>query len=175
MTDSRRKPVSPKLPAKADRRQFINAAGASLAVFAGAPELVAGVQAAQASPQPGGSGDTSPDLIVINAKVYTMDPRFAARGGLCDFRRTLRCGRSTSDVDVRNLAGKNTQTFDAKGTLHRGLHGARGRRLRRSHLAWGATVAVMALGPVVQPGARCHGIVGIHGKDGIIESVSYRI
>jgi predicted amidohydrolase YtcJ len=94
-----------------NRRQFINAAGASLAAFAGAPELVAGLQAAQA--QPAVSGGTSPDLVVINAKVYTMDPRapraeaFAVSGG-----RFVAVG-STSDI--RNLAGKNTQTFDAKG------------------------------------------------------------
>ncbi len=93
-----------------NRRQFINAAGASLAAFAGAPELVAGVQAAQA-PQTGGG--TAPELIVTNAKVYTMDPRapraeaFAISGG-----RFVAVG-STSDI--RNLAGKNTQTFDAKG------------------------------------------------------------
>ncbi len=96
-----------------NRRQFINAAGASLAALAGAPELVAGVQAAQSVPQPGGAGGTSPDLIVVNAKVYTMDPRapraeaFAVAGG-----RFVAVG-STSDI--RNLAGKNTQAFDAKG------------------------------------------------------------
>ena len=60
MTDSRH-----------SRRHFINAASASLAAFAGAPELVAGVQA-QAAPT---SGGTSPELIVVNAKVYTMDSR----------------------------------------------------------------------------------------------------
>ena len=39
------------MPDRRNRRQFINAAGASLAALAGAPELVAGVQAAQAAPQ----------------------------------------------------------------------------------------------------------------------------
>jgi predicted amidohydrolase YtcJ len=101
MTDSRH-----------NRRQFINTAGASLAALAGAPELAAGVEAAQAAPQAAAAG-TSPDLIVINAKVYTMDPRapraeaFAVSGG-----RFVAVG-STSDI--RNLVGKNTQTFDAKG------------------------------------------------------------
>jgi predicted amidohydrolase YtcJ len=100
MTDSR------------NRRQFIHAAGASLAALTVAPELVAGVQATQTAPQAAGAG-TAPDLIVINAKVYTMDARapraeaFAVTGG-----RFVAVG-STSDV--RNLAGKNTQTFDAKG------------------------------------------------------------
>jgi predicted amidohydrolase YtcJ len=92
-----------------DRRQFINAAGASLAALAGAPELVASVQAEQAAPASG----ASPDLIVINAKVYTMDARapraeaFAVSAG-----RFVAVGSSS---DIRNLAGKNTQTFDAKG------------------------------------------------------------
>jgi len=96
-----------------DRRQFISAASASVAAIAGAPELVASVQAAQAAPQGATTGGTSPDLIVINAKVYTMDPRapraeaFAVAGG-----RFVAVG---STNDVRNLAGKNTQTFDAKG------------------------------------------------------------
>jgi predicted amidohydrolase YtcJ len=110
MTDSRHKKIVPPAPkAKVDRRQFINAAGASLAAFAGAPELAAAAQA-QAAPTSGGA---SPDLIVINAKVYTMDPRaaraeaFAVAGG-----RFVAVG-STSDI--KNLAGKNTQTFDAKG------------------------------------------------------------
>ncbi|MDO8680485.1 MAG: amidohydrolase [Acidobacteriota bacterium] len=101
MTDSRR-----------NRRQFINAAGASLAALAGAPELVASVQAEQAAPQTAGGG-TAPDLIVINAKIYTMDARapraeaFAVAGG-----RFVAVGSAS---DIKNLAGKNTQTFDAKG------------------------------------------------------------
>jgi predicted amidohydrolase YtcJ len=95
-----------------NRRQFINAAGASLAALAGTPELVAGAQAAPPA-QPAATGGTSPDLIVINAKVYTMDVRapraeaFAVSAG-----RFVAVG---STGDVRNLAGKNTQTFDAKG------------------------------------------------------------
>jgi predicted amidohydrolase YtcJ len=108
---SRTRLIPPKPKAKVDRRQFINAASASLAAIAGAPELVASVQAAQ--PPQATSGGTSPDLIVVNAKVYTMDTRapraeaFAVSGG-----RFVAVG-STSDV--RNLAGKSTQTFDAKG------------------------------------------------------------
>jgi predicted amidohydrolase YtcJ len=95
-----------------NRRQFINAASASLAAIAGAPELVARVQGAEVQ-APTTTGGTSPDLIVINAKVYTMDPRapraeaFAVSSG-----RFVAVGSSS---DIRNLAGKNTQTFDAKG------------------------------------------------------------
>src|SRR5262245_16686580 len=53
-----------------------------------------------------------PDLIVVNAKVYTMDaavPRaeaFAVKGG-----RFVAIGTS---ADIKALAGKKTQTFDAK-------------------------------------------------------------
>jgi predicted amidohydrolase YtcJ len=54
-----------------------------------------------------------PDLIVFNAKVYTMDPAvpqaegFAVSGG-----RFVAVGKS---ADIRALAGKRTQTLDAKG------------------------------------------------------------
>src|SRR6187402_4000870 len=95
------------------RRQFINAATASLAALAGAPELVDRVHASQSAPPASGAGGTDPDLIVINAKVYTMDPRapraeaFAVSDG-----RFVAVGATS---DIRNLAGKNTQTFDAKG------------------------------------------------------------
>ncbi|MDP2319040.1 MAG: amidohydrolase [Acidobacteriota bacterium] len=94
-----------------NRRQFINASSAAVAAIAGAPELLASVQAAQATPQAGDR--TSPDLIVVNATVYTMDARtpraeaFAVSGG-----RFVAVG-STSDI--RNLAGGNTQAFDARG------------------------------------------------------------
>ncbi len=52
------------------------------------------------------------DLVVYNAKVYTVDattPRveaFAIKGG-----RFIACGRT---VDIKGLTGKGTQTFDAK-------------------------------------------------------------
>jgi hypothetical protein len=52
-----------------------------------------------------------PELIVFNAKVYTMDPRlpvaeaFAVKGG-----RFVTVGKS---ADVRGLAGKRTQLLDA--------------------------------------------------------------
>src|SRR6186997_3226596 len=101
---------------KKTRRDFITVAGTAVAAVAGAGSLEAGSLIAQAA-QPGAAasaGNTAdPDLIVLNAKVYTMDTRapraeaFAVKGG-----RFTAVG-STSDV--RNLAGKNTQTFDAKG------------------------------------------------------------
>ena len=92
-----------------NRRQFINTAGASLAGLIGASEFVAGAQPSPAIAPIGGS----PDLLVINANVYTVDPRmpraeaFAVSGG-----RFVAVGSSS---DIKNLAGKNTQTFDASG------------------------------------------------------------
>ena len=93
-----------------NRRLFLTTAGASLAGLIGASDLVAGAQPAPAAAPTTGA---SPDLMVINAKVYTIDPRmpraeaFAVSGG-----RFVAVG-STSDI--KNLAGKNTQTFDANG------------------------------------------------------------
>ena len=72
-------------PTRYGRRSFISATSASLAAIAGAEQLAATVEAAQAAPQTAGGQD--PDLIVVNAKVYTMDTRmpraeaFAATGG----------------------------------------------------------------------------------------------
>jgi len=90
----------------------MNVAGAGMAGLAGAP-LVGAPAAAQAFAQAAPTGSLRPDLIVVNAKVYTMDTRapradaFAVTGG-----RFTAVG-STSDIT--NLAGAGTQTFDAKG------------------------------------------------------------
>jgi predicted amidohydrolase YtcJ len=57
--------------------------------------------------------DATPDLIVINAKVTTMDPArpsaqaFAVKGG-----RFIAVGSTT---DMKSLAGPKTRTYDAKG------------------------------------------------------------
>ena len=99
-----------------NRREFINTTGAGLAAFVGAPSLAeralaAHAQAAQAAPAAADPRD--PDLVVVNARVYTMDTRspnaeaFAVKGD-----RFTAVG---STGDVRNLAGKNTTVFDAKG------------------------------------------------------------
>ncbi|MEO8679072.1 MAG: amidohydrolase, partial [Vicinamibacterales bacterium] len=113
MSHTLHKPVPPTPKAKVDRREFINVSGAALAALAGAPELAAHVAASQAAPPGATGGGHDPDLIVVNAKVYTMDPKapraeaFAVSGG-----RFMAVGSSS---DIKNLAGKNTQTFDAKG------------------------------------------------------------
>ncbi len=92
------------------RREFVGLTGAGIAGVAGLPWLE-GTAAAAQTPEPG-ANSTDPDLVVLNAKVYTVDaarPRaeaFAVRGG-----RFLAVG--TTD-EIKALAGKNTQTFDAK-------------------------------------------------------------
>jgi len=99
-------------PNRYGRRSFITATSASLAAIAGAPELAAHIEASQAAP-PAAAGQ-DPDLIVLNAKVYTMDPRMPRAEGFA-----VTGGRFTavgSNADIKGLAGKNTQTYDAKGT-----------------------------------------------------------
>ena len=94
----------------------MNVTGAGLVGFVGAPSLVesARVAQAQAAQNAAAAADPrDPDLVVVNAKVYTMDTRapraeaFAVKGD-----RVVAVG---STADVRNLAGKNTSVFDAKG------------------------------------------------------------
>src|SRR5689334_10567124 len=83
------------------RRQFFNLAGAGLAGFFGARRLSAADTEAQ-----------EPELVVFNAKVYTVDTRapkaeaFAVQAG-----RFLAAGKT---ADIRALAGKGTRTFDAR-------------------------------------------------------------
>jgi predicted amidohydrolase YtcJ len=94
--------------ARQSRREFLQVSSTALAAVAGAPELLA---AAQGAPAQGVGPD--PDTIVVNAKVYTMDPRvpraeaFAIVNG-----RFVAVG---STADIKGLAGSRTQTFDAKG------------------------------------------------------------
>jgi predicted amidohydrolase YtcJ len=95
------------------RRDFLNVTGAGLAGLVGAPSLAATAQAQAAQAAQAVADPRDPDLIVVNAKVYTMDTRsptaqaFAVKGD-----RFTAVG---STADVRNLAGKNTTVFDAKG------------------------------------------------------------
>ncbi len=55
------------------RREFMNLTGATVAGVVGAP-FVGGSATVRAT-QAAVGGGTDPDLIVVNAKVYTMDPR----------------------------------------------------------------------------------------------------
>jgi predicted amidohydrolase YtcJ len=54
-----------------------------------------------------------PDLIVFNAKVYTVDPR-TPRAGAFAIKDSRFIALGTT-ADIRSLAGKSTQTYDAKG------------------------------------------------------------
>jgi len=91
------------------RREFMGLAAASAAGILTRPTFSDG-HPFTASPF---STAADPDLIVVNAKVYTMDaamPRaeaFAVSGG-----RIIAVGNS---ADVRGLARKGSQTYDAKG------------------------------------------------------------
>src|SRR6187397_1299888 len=88
------------------RRDFMGLTGAGVAGLVAAPGFGAASAAAAAA-------DTlEPDLVVFNAKVYTVDaaaPRaeaFAVKAG-----RFVAVGSTT---DIKGLAGKSTETYDAK-------------------------------------------------------------
>ncbi len=86
-----------------NRRDFLNLMGLGFAGMAGRSWLPAVAQNA---------GVNDADLVVFNAKVYTVDPHmpsaeaFAVKGG-----RFLAVG---STADIKGLIGKKTQTYDAR-------------------------------------------------------------
>jgi predicted amidohydrolase YtcJ len=88
------------------RREFFGLTGAGVAGALAAPWIQTQPVAAQ------GADARDPDLVVLNAKVYTIDsgaPRaeaFAVKAG-----RFVAVG---STAEIRGLAGKATQTFDAR-------------------------------------------------------------
>jgi predicted amidohydrolase YtcJ len=92
-----------------NRRKFLSLTGVGMAGIAGGTFLGAAglVEAEAAESDPG-----SAELVVLNAKVYTVDPRvpkaeaFAVKGG-----RFVAVG---SDAQVKLLRRKGTQIFDAK-------------------------------------------------------------
>ena len=87
------------------RREFMGLSGAGLAGLVGA-QWPGGTVAAE------GNSAQDPDLVVFNAKVYTVDPiepraqAFAVKAG-----RFVAVG---STDDIKTLIGKRTQAFDAK-------------------------------------------------------------
>ena len=87
------------------RRDFIRLSGTGLAGLTCTQWPIGIAAAALSAPQ-------EPDLIVFNAKVFTVDPivpqaeAFAVKAG-----RFVAVG---STDDVKSLAGKQTQTFDAQ-------------------------------------------------------------
>lgn len=92
------------------RRDFMSLSALGAASLIGAPLLSSQVRAQSAAPVTAG---TSPDLIVHNANVYTVDARapraqaFAVKGD-----RFIAVG---SSADVRRLAGSDTRLYDADG------------------------------------------------------------
>src|SRR5437762_3453378 len=90
------------------RREFM---GLTAAGVAGAltPPWLADARASAAS---GDSQSADPDLVVFNAKVYTMDPAGPrAEGFALHAGRFVAVGKS---ADIKALGGKRSQTFDAK-------------------------------------------------------------
>ena len=103
-----------------NRREFMGLAGAGVAGILGGTWIQTAVAADQ----------QEADLVVFNAKVYTVDSRcpkaeaFAVKGG-----RFLAVG---SNAEIRALIGKGTQTFDAKRMTDRArLHRLPQSRARR--------------------------------------------
>ncbi|HTS28612.1 MAG TPA: amidohydrolase [Bryobacteraceae bacterium] len=82
------------------RREFLGITGAGIAGAISWPRFAAAAES------------QDPDLVVVNAKVYTVDSRlpkaeaFAVKGG-----RFTAVG---SSADMRALAGKGTETYDAR-------------------------------------------------------------
>jgi len=84
------------------RRGFLGLAGAGVAGMVSAPW----VRIAAAA------DGTDTDLVVFNAKVYTVDPRVPRAEAFA-----VKAGRFTavgSNAEIRALIGKSTQTFDAR-------------------------------------------------------------
>jgi predicted amidohydrolase YtcJ len=85
-----------------NRRKFLSMAGAGVAGLAGAP-FVGSLKAAE--------GPIA-DLVVFNAKVYTVDSRAPRAEAFA-----VKAGRFTaigSTADIKNLIGKGTEQFDAR-------------------------------------------------------------
>ena len=88
-----------------DRREFMGLCGAGVAGLTSVP-WAAGTAIAQVA------GAQDPDLVVVNAKVYTVDAQqpqaqaFAVKAG-----RFVAVGNSE---DIKALAGRRTQTYDAQ-------------------------------------------------------------
>jgi predicted amidohydrolase YtcJ len=87
-----------------NRRKFANLVTAGIAGIAGAPLFTSRAAAAAET--------SSPDLVVLNAKVYTVDSSAPKAEAFA-----VKAGRFTavgSTADIKGLIGKGTQTFDAK-------------------------------------------------------------
>src|SRR6185369_160765 len=83
-----------------NRRRFMGLSGAGIAGLMSGSQALAQI------------GSQEPDLILINGKVYTVDPlepraeAFAVKGG-----RFVAIGKTE---DIKSLAGRRTQVLDAR-------------------------------------------------------------
>ena len=100
-------------PSSHSRREFAKVAGAALAGLAAAPSIAANPRSAQTAPPIATVGGRDPDAIVVNAKVYTMDTRAPRAEAFAVTNGRFTAVGSTGDI--KGLAGKSTQTFDAEG------------------------------------------------------------
>jgi predicted amidohydrolase YtcJ len=100
-------------PSSHSRRQFAKVAGAALAGLAAAPSIAANPRGAQTAPPIATAGGRDPDAIVVNAKVYTMDTRAPRAEAFAVTNGRFTAVGTTGDI--KGLAGKSTQAFDAKG------------------------------------------------------------
>ena len=95
------------------RREFIAATGIGAASLVAGPLLNTDRAAAAAPPQAqSGAKPQDADLIVFNAKVYTVDSR-APRAEAFAVKNSRFIAVGSND-DIKNLIAKGTQTFDAK-------------------------------------------------------------
>jgi predicted amidohydrolase YtcJ len=96
------------------RREFMGITAAGIAGVVARPVIGdARSSGAHISPRVSGSQSADADVVVLNAKIYTMDPAapradaFMTSGG-----RFVAVGRT---ADIRGLITKRSQTIDAKG------------------------------------------------------------
>jgi predicted amidohydrolase YtcJ len=95
------------------RREFVSAAAATLATVAGAAELAAGAQTAATADQTAVARRPDPDLIVTNARVYTMDARMPRAEAFAVTRGHFAAVGASGDL--KGLAAKGTEIYDARG------------------------------------------------------------
>ncbi len=93
------------------RRNFMNLTGVGIGGLMGVPLL--GTTANAQSLRATVAGAQDPDLIVINAKVYTVDSNALRAEAFAVTADKFSAVGSTADI--RSLAGANTQVFDAQG------------------------------------------------------------
>jgi predicted amidohydrolase YtcJ len=96
-----------------NRREFMHTTVAAAAGVAGAAVPAGATIAQAAAAQAAMSSGRDPDLIVVNAKTYTMDTRTPRAEAFAVANERFTAVGTTADI--KGLAGKNTQTFDAKG------------------------------------------------------------